>query len=238
MVWKRERTAFGQHPLVWVRGSRCELLHNLPVRRALLGAKLNGLFECKGGIRAMPRRSERLRALQAQISAAGGSWEAADTPQGRISLAQKRLLLGAEPPPEAVSLEEREARAKATYEAGAPMMAPGAPAAWDWRNVDGQSFVDPVGNQKSCGSCVAWGTIAPSRRRCGSRNTTLRSRSTFRRRICSIATPRRRVGPAPTAGGPTGRSRPSRAKASWTRGVSRTRPATRLARFAPTGVTA
>jgi Papain family cysteine protease len=108
----------------------------------------------------MPRPSERLRNLQAELSAAGGSWQAADTPQARLSRAQKRLLRGAEPPPGAASLEEREARAKAAYEAGAPMAAPGAPATWDWRNVDGRSFVDPVGNQKSCGSCVAWGTIA------------------------------------------------------------------------------
>jgi C1A family cysteine protease len=36
----------------------------------------------------------------------------------------------------------------------------GAPAAYDLRSVGGNNFVTPIRDQKNCGSCVAFGTIA------------------------------------------------------------------------------
>ncbi|XP_072248700.1 dipeptidyl peptidase 1 [Leuresthes tenuis] len=38
-------------------------------------------------------------------------------------------------------------------------MAAGLPERWDWRNVDGVSFVSPVRNQASCGSCYSFATM-------------------------------------------------------------------------------
>ena len=34
------------------------------------------------------------------------------------------------------------------------------PTAFDWRNVNGNSYIQPVGNQGSCGSCYSWGACA------------------------------------------------------------------------------
>lgn len=31
---------------------------------------------------------------------------------------------------------------------------------WDWRNVDGQNWLTPIGNQGACGSCLAFASIA------------------------------------------------------------------------------
>ncbi|XP_070826349.1 dipeptidyl peptidase 1 [Chaetodon trifascialis] len=38
-------------------------------------------------------------------------------------------------------------------------MAAALPERWDWRNVDGVSFVSPVRNQASCGSCYSFATM-------------------------------------------------------------------------------
>jgi len=34
------------------------------------------------------------------------------------------------------------------------------PESWDWRNINGANYVSPVRDQKQCGSCYAFGTLA------------------------------------------------------------------------------
>ncbi|XP_047248200.1 dipeptidyl peptidase 1 [Girardinichthys multiradiatus] len=47
----------------------------------------------------------------------------------------------------------------APVDAGLAKMAAALPEHWDWRNVDGVSFVSPVRNQASCGSCYSFATM-------------------------------------------------------------------------------
>lgn len=98
-----------------------------------------------------------LRTLQRSLAAAGNRWQAEETPLAGLSLEEMRLRLGAEPPPGTSSLKERE-RAAAAHATAADFSA-AAPAAWDWRASGGKDYLGPVKDQKSCGSCVAFGSV-------------------------------------------------------------------------------
>lgn len=99
------------------------------------------------------------RALQRSLAAAGGRWQPAETPLSRLSIEEMRHRLGATPPPGAARLEERENTAAARAAAPA-MRAAAAPAAWNWHDNGGKDFLGALRDQKTCGSCVAFGTIA------------------------------------------------------------------------------
>jgi C1A family cysteine protease len=57
-------------------------------------------------------------------------------------------------------LEPEELRRIATLMAESPVRAADFPPAWDWRNAHGGDWTTPVRDQKACGSCVAFATVA------------------------------------------------------------------------------
>lgn len=100
-----------------------------------------------------------LKKLQRSIAAEGAQWEAGATLMSELSDEDFLLHLGAEPPPGSASLFEREQSAASSYQNEA-VSAPTAPASWDWRSQGGANYLGEIRDQKSCGSCVAFGTIA------------------------------------------------------------------------------
>lgn len=98
--------------------------------------------------------------IQAAIQHAGAKWVAGQTPLSDLSPQEKKLRLGAVPPPGEATLAEREQLSRARLAAPPGSEARTAPASYDLRNVGGKNFITPIKNQRSCGSCVAFGTIA------------------------------------------------------------------------------
>jgi C1A family cysteine protease len=95
--------------------------------------------------------------LRDLISSQNLRWQAADTEHANLPDIQKAARLGAVPPAGARSLSEREQLA-ASRAAAVPEAA--LPVAVDWRDMNGADWVTPVEDQGSCGSRVAFGTVA------------------------------------------------------------------------------
>ncbi len=113
----------------------------------------------------MAKEKLELKAIQEAIASSNAGWEAGVTVFSELPEDDKRRLLGYMPGPGSPSLEAQEqecAAAFAKYSAAKAVSSVdgiGAPAAIDWRNNNG-NFVTAVRDQKSCGSCVAFGTCA------------------------------------------------------------------------------
>jgi len=97
------------------------------------------------------------------------TWQAAENELTALDQDERKFYLGYTPGPKELSLERREEkslRSLASFKASAAgkgikkAKAFGAPVSFDWRNNGGRNFITPVKNQSSCGSCVAFGTVA------------------------------------------------------------------------------
>jgi C1A family cysteine protease len=109
----------------------------------------------------MTMDNHELDEIRAALSRRGAPWEAGPTTLTRLPVSERRVRLGAVPPPDEMSLEEAVRRALAPRESLiAEPPAPGVPSAYDLRNVGGRNFVTPVKDQGGCGSCVAFGVAA------------------------------------------------------------------------------
>lgn len=107
----------------------------------------------------MNQDNAKLSDLQAALARGGARWRAGVTPLTLLPDEQKRLRLGATPPPGAPTMQAREQMAAANLQRIAPAAA-AVPNLFDWRNVKGDNFVTDVTDQGACGSCVAFGTVA------------------------------------------------------------------------------
>ena len=112
-----------------------------------------------------------LNQLRAELVRQGAAWRSIDTTIAMLKEADRRRLLGVPLPdqPEAERLiQQAAAIAEVSGGNGSGPTArgngagaiTGIGAAFDARNVYGNSYVTPIKHQLYCGSCVAFGTVA------------------------------------------------------------------------------
>ena len=87
--------------------------------------------------------------IRAAIEANGAKWTAEENPISRLSPEEFKKRLGAK-----LSLESKTPVNESFY---VPLA---LPSSFDWRNVNGSSYVTGVRNQNQCGDCWAFATTA------------------------------------------------------------------------------
>ncbi|MBD2665312.1 dipeptidyl-peptidase 1 [Richelia sinica FACHB-800] len=99
--------------------------------------------------------------LQEAIERAGANWQGGETTLSQLSDQEKQMRLGFQPRPDEPSLQELEQIGRINYEAFITFKAQGQtvgyPNVYDLRTG---GFVTSIKDQKNCGSCVAFGTVA------------------------------------------------------------------------------
>jgi C1A family cysteine protease len=92
--------------------------------------------------------------LRADISKAGAKWIAGETSVSRLTLEERKKLLLAKPPIPEVIAEKKPIPEQKPF-----LRIPTSLRTFDWRSVNGQSFVTPVRSQVG-GTCVAFANTA------------------------------------------------------------------------------
>jgi len=96
---------------------------------------------------------ESFMELQRAIQQQGFTWRAGPTSVSGLPAEDQRRRLG-------LRLEPDQMARIATMMSEPPARIVEFPSAWDWRSVDGADWTTAIRDQKACGSCVAFGTVA------------------------------------------------------------------------------
>ena len=102
---------------------------------------------------------DEIDAIRCMISEKSLSWLAGETSLSRLSKPKKMLYLGLiVPEDEKKRIQELLAQESARTFERAPISI--YPEQWDWRRASGKNWTTPIRDQKQCGSCVAFATVA------------------------------------------------------------------------------
>lgn len=102
---------------------------------------------------------DEISAIRSSINEKSLSWLAGETSLSRLTKSEKMLYLGlVVPEDEKTSIQELLSRENARTFEHAPVFI--YPCEWDWRQVSGKNWTTPIRDQKQCGSCVAFATVA------------------------------------------------------------------------------